>query len=608
MVGARNTYVLHLCFALLLVFLFSLKTFAQKSINDLAVFDNPGPNWTVVQDVRSGLKQKQIEKGAEGSGVIINKPGEKAGDLITKEHYGDMDLELDFMLAAGASSGIYFQGRYEVQLMDSWRVLNPNHNDNGGIYERWNESRGEGQKDFEGHAPRQNVSRAPGLWQHLKVSFQAPRFDVRSRQKTENARILSVQLNGVVIQEDVELTGPTRASISMDEAATGPLRFQGDHGSVAFRNIKVTPFDKPRPQLIDLKYSVFKGRYQDEEPDYTRLPPEAQGTSVILTSSVSKIPNEYLIRYSGRIRVLEPGTYSFDFNASGGRGLLKINNQRLISLIEGGGKKKVNLPAGDLPFELIYSKFISYYHSGFGLTMEGPGIRHYTVSDININSNVPVDPILVPAPVNTILRSFIDLPDGIRVMHGINVGSPIQVHYMFDMEHAMVVQAWRGGFLDATPMWNGRGDGSSKPIGSVLYLGTPKFMIGKLHAPQDLLGADSLVADYRSKGYVLDKSKAPTFKYQVYGVTIDDTPGVLEGGEGIKREIALQTPVPDLYIRLAEGKAIEMLSGNLYAIDDKSYYLRLDDTGGAQAIVRESNGRQELIIPISSKVSYSIIF
>jgi hypothetical protein len=95
------------------------------------------------------------------------------------------------------------------------------------------------------------------------------------------------------------------------------------------------------------------------------------------------------------------------------------------------------------------------------------------LSDANVSNNDPVDPILINATSNTILRSFSDLPGGIRVTHGVNVGSPEQVHYTYDLDKGMIVQIWRGGFLDATPMWHDRGDGSSRPAGSVQYLGKP---------------------------------------------------------------------------------------------------------------------------------------
>jgi hypothetical protein len=50
--------------------------------------------------------------------------------------------------------------------------------------------------------------------------------------------------NGVTVQENVEVQGPTRASLSETEAARGPLMIQGDHGPVALRNVYIRPLSK----------------------------------------------------------------------------------------------------------------------------------------------------------------------------------------------------------------------------------------------------------------------------------------------------------------------------------------------------------------------------
>src|SRR3546814_5552743 len=71
-------------------------------------------------------------------------------DLYSVGEFEDMDLELDYMIARGSNSGIYLQGRYELQLLDSWGVSTPSYGDNGGIYERWDSSKpagSEGMKD-----------------------------------------------------------------------------------------------------------------------------------------------------------------------------------------------------------------------------------------------------------------------------------------------------------------------------------------------------------------------------------------------------------------------------------------------------------------------------
>ena len=82
-----------------------------------------------------------------------------------------------------------------------------------------------------------NASRPPGEWQTFDIVFRAASFDAAGN-KVANARIERVILNGAVVQEDFECSGPTRASWRPTDVARGPLRLQGDHGPVAFRNVR----------------------------------------------------------------------------------------------------------------------------------------------------------------------------------------------------------------------------------------------------------------------------------------------------------------------------------------------------------------------------------
>ena len=67
--------------------------------------------------------------------------------------HGDVDLELDYMMASKSNSGVYLQGRYEIQLRDSWDIRTPNVHDNGGVYERWDENAPKGRKATKGTRP-----------------------------------------------------------------------------------------------------------------------------------------------------------------------------------------------------------------------------------------------------------------------------------------------------------------------------------------------------------------------------------------------------------------------------------------------------------------------
>jgi hypothetical protein len=378
-------------------------------------------------------------------------------------------------MATESNSGIYLQGRYEIQLLDTWGATAIRSGSNGGIYERWNESKPNGQKGYMGYAPRQNASRAPGLWQKLKISFQAPRFDSNGN-KTANAVMLKVELNGVLIHDNVELSGPTRGAIAEGEVAVGPLRIQGDHGAVAFRNMKISRFDNGRP---------------------------AEAVAA------------------------------------------------------------------------------------------------------NVNT---VNPIHIEPTENYILRSFMDMPGSPRVVHAVSVGSPEKVHYTYDMDNAAIIQVWRGGFLNATPMWHDRGDGSSRPLGMVQRFGKPVQTLSRLTNGQSAWSTDTSGTGYRPKGYVLDAEGSPTFKYLIYGITVSDAVKLLEKGQGINRQISLSERPSGMYFRLAEAASITEVSQGLYLVDDQSYFLRLDNTNGAKAIIRDQNGRKELIIPAAQSLSYSILF
>lgn len=578
-------------------------------LTDMSAFKPASKTWRLAGDVQADLNTANALKPAAGTGVLLNLPTDKehGQDLYTNMMHGDADVELEYMMAKGSNSGLYLQGRYEVQLLDSWGVRNPKAGDNGGIYERWDDSKPEGQKGYEGHAPRQNVSKAPGLWQKLKISFQAPRFDA-SGKKTENARILSVSLNGVTIHENVELSGPTRGAMEANEVTSGPLRIQGDHGAVAFRNIKVTAYDKPRPQLSNLKYSIYKGKYQAEPASYASLPPEAEGPSTVLSSGVSNLDNEFLIRYTGTLQVSEPGTYSFNLGVPGGGGALRINNQKVIGMSDWQGKGTVTLPAGNLPFEMVYAKYVDWAKPALGLSIAGPGIREYIASDANAAGGDPVDPILMEASQNTILRSFVDLPVGGRVTHAANVGSNKGLHFTYDLDNGTIVQLWRGAFIDATPMWHDRGDGSSRPRGAVQYFGKPQFTLAALANPSAPWPADTAGSSFRTRGYSLDGEDQPTFKYEIFGAKVQDALRVTPDGQGLQRTLTVDGGAAPLFARLAAGNSIESAGNGLYLIDGKSYYLRIEDAAGSAPVVRDAAGGKELVVLVKGKLSYTILY
>ena len=137
-------------------------------------------DWQIAGDALTNPQDEKLLSAKPGSGVIVNGPTGRTVNILSKAEFGDVRAHVEFMAPKGSNSGVYFMGRYEIQVFDSWGVKEPHYSDCGGIYERWDDSRNP--QGFEGHGPRVNASRAPGQWQSFDVIFRAPRFDKQGRK------------------------------------------------------------------------------------------------------------------------------------------------------------------------------------------------------------------------------------------------------------------------------------------------------------------------------------------------------------------------------------------------------------------------------------------
>ncbi len=161
----------------------------------------------------------------EGSMTVVAR----TGSIISAEKFTDCFLHLEFRCPdmpeatgqAKGNSGVYLQGRYEIQVLDSsgWEV--PGLGDCGGIYNQ--------------HSPLVNACKPGGEWQSYDIIFHAARLDERG--KVIEFPRMTIFLNGVLIQNNAMLTGPTGGQLDDKMGEPGPLMLQ-DHGdAVSFRNI-----------------------------------------------------------------------------------------------------------------------------------------------------------------------------------------------------------------------------------------------------------------------------------------------------------------------------------------------------------------------------------
>jgi hypothetical protein len=203
----------------------------------LDAFKKPHGTWVAVGSVEMDAGKPRKLLAHEGSGIFYNGPKGRSNDLYTKEKFGDLEVHLEFLIPKKSNSGIKLHGHYEIQIEDSYGVKKLKGSDCGGIYPR-SEAKPRYHHIDDGIAPKVNACKPAGEWQTLDIEFVAPRFDTNGK-KTANARLPKVLLNGVVIHENVELLTPTGDRWRGPEMAEGPLMLQGDHGPVAFRNLRL---------------------------------------------------------------------------------------------------------------------------------------------------------------------------------------------------------------------------------------------------------------------------------------------------------------------------------------------------------------------------------
>ena len=159
----------------------------------------------------------------EPKGKELVNTASDGSDIYTEQTFGDCVVEVEVMVPKGSNSGIYMMGRYEVQILDSYGAKKLAMHDMGAIYSV--------------AIPKVNACKKAGEWQKFVIDFQAPRFG--GAKKTANAIFHKVVLNDVVIHEKVELPKGVTGGALGEEVADGPLMFQGDHGPVAFRNLRI---------------------------------------------------------------------------------------------------------------------------------------------------------------------------------------------------------------------------------------------------------------------------------------------------------------------------------------------------------------------------------
>ncbi len=155
--------------------------------------------------------------------------GPRGSDLFTEQKFDDFQLHIEFL--GTSNSGVYLQGRYEIQIdnsfgakpkietVDGKKVEVLSKTQCGALYSRI--------------APSKNMAKPPTEWQTFDVTFHGARAE--KGKPTQKAHLVLVWNGEKVIDVDI----PNGTALD-----PGPLLLQGDHGKVTFRNIKIKPLNK----------------------------------------------------------------------------------------------------------------------------------------------------------------------------------------------------------------------------------------------------------------------------------------------------------------------------------------------------------------------------
>lgn len=199
----------------------------------LIIKPGPPPSDAIVLFDGKNLSQWQGEKGSpakwklvDGGAMEVNA----SGSIRTRQEFGDCQLHVEWATPGEVkgegqgrgNSGVYLQGRYEIQVLDSYN----------------NKTYFDGQAgSFYGNAaPLVNASRPPGEWQTYDIIYHAPKLGTDGKTVVHGS--FTVLHNGVLVQDHTPVKGEATSSADFKGiAAKGPLVLQ-DHGNpVRYRNI-----------------------------------------------------------------------------------------------------------------------------------------------------------------------------------------------------------------------------------------------------------------------------------------------------------------------------------------------------------------------------------
>jgi hypothetical protein len=545
------------------------RVYDRIAFDKRASFGKLPPNWTFADSVAIHPDKAAPLKVFPGNTVLVGKVGENT-TLSTNAR--NLKLYLIYTLSPKASARILLPGGGFVLLSEGHSV-SP-----------------EQQTGYTGQIPIQDAGKLAGLAQTMEIDYESDIPNMKGR-----ARINELKINGVTVQQGQYL--PANGS--------SPITIEVLQGTAVFKAIGLQKFDQKEPvALANLTYKIYNDAWDSRTTDKLAHSGQSPG----LTCEVAEGKKSYNLVYEGDLVIKEKGDYNFTTIYTGAYCQLSIEGNVVLDTDQSTSQEthltNVRLEEGTHKLKLWYSK-LPWMPSALGLRVGKSGVRDYDLHERASLPEPPAKPFIEAAFSEgkaEMIRSFLQLPsEKHKRTHCLSVGTPAGRHYSVDLNRAAFLQVWSGEFVNATELWHERAE-----LQLLSPLGMAESISGRSSfarlSDQNSPWVDSSAINFLN--YRINKEGYPTFRYALGPSIIEDA--IVANQRGITRTITPERNASaNNHVLLAEGKRIYALDKGLYVVDGK-YYIQTNN--GKTPIVRTIGGKTELLLPIATPVSYSILW
>ncbi len=374
-------------------------------------------------------------------------------------------------------------------------------------------------------------------------------------------------------EQDLAFTAPQRPG-TYPYVCTFP-----GHALTMRGELKVAPM---ADIVHDLNFSLYLGNWKSL-PDFTKLTPHRSGPveDNLIQVKLDDYKNEFGVVFTGKIIANKKGSYRFYLASDDGARILidgkEVLNHDGIHPVSEIKEAGTQLEKGTHDFRLEYFQGggeVYLYTAWKGADTQVTPLSKWVHSKWRTGTKVKKEFEPIPLVVTTepvIYRNFIQNAGN----RGIGVGYPGGINMAWSAESMNLAEMWRGAFIDAAKHWNSRGGGHEKPLGYDVILPTgevtPAFFVTEKPDAEwpKWDSKNGLRFDgFAWKGYTLDASRSPTFRYTWHEAAMEERYNAsgdgnrADGQPTLVRTVKISGKLPEhAWFRVATAGKIEEKDG-----------------------------------------------